>query len=246
MVLAMASRGYNETINKLKEMADPNNVAGMERYGISTEGTLGVPMPALRSMAKQIGMNHELALELWGSGLHEGRILAALVAEPLETDREMMESWVHQFDSWDVCDQVCANLFSWAKGAYEVIPGWTASEEQFIRRAGFVMMAALAVHDKKAIDEVFVGFFPLIEKGAGDDRNYVKKAINWAIRQMGKRNLNLRKECVALSERLKAQGTPSARWIAADAIRELNSPKVLARLEGKQRRISRPNAKKGH
>jgi 3-methyladenine DNA glycosylase AlkD len=242
----MASRGYDETINKLKEMGDPDNVAGMARYGISTEGTLGVPMPALRSLAKQIGKNHELALELWRSGLHEGRILAALVAEPLKTDREMMESWVHEFDSWDVCDQVCANLFSRAKGAYAVIPGWTASEEQFVRRAGFVMMAALAVHDKKASDAVFVDFFPLIEKGAGDDRNYVKKAINWALRQMGKRNLDLRKECVALSERLKAQGTPSARWIAADALRELNSPKVLARLEGKQKRISRMNARKGH
>jgi 3-methyladenine DNA glycosylase AlkD len=242
----MASWGYDETINRLKEMGDPDNVAGMARYGISTEGTLGVPMPALRSMAKHIGKNHELALELWQSGLHEGRILAALVAEPLKTDREMMESWVHQFDSWDVCDQVCANLFSWTKDAYEVIPGWTASEEQFVRRAGFVMMAALAVHDKKAIDAVFEGFFPLIEKGADDDRNYVKKAINWAVRQMGKRNLDLRKECVALSERLKAQGTPSARWIAADALRELNSPRVLARLEGKHKRISHPNAKEGH
>jgi 3-methyladenine DNA glycosylase AlkD len=239
----MTSRGYEETIIKLREMKDSKNVAGMARYGISTEGTLGVPMPALRSMAKQLGKNHKLALELWGSGLHEGRILAALVAEPLETDREMMESWVHQFDSWDVCDQVCANLFSRAKVAYEVIPGWTVSEEQFVRRAGFVMMAALAVHDKKASDAVFVGFFPLIEKGACDGRNYVKKAINWAIRQMGKRNLDLREECVALSERLKAQGTPSARWIAADALRELNSPKVRARLEGKHKRISRPNAK---
>jgi 3-methyladenine DNA glycosylase AlkD len=242
----MASRGYDETINKLKEMGDPNNVAGMARYGISTEGTLGVPMPALRSIAKQIGKNHELALELWQSGLHEGRILAALVAEPLKTDREMMESWVHEFDSWDVCDQVCANLFSRAKAAYEVIPGWTASEEQFVRRAGFVMMAALAVHDKKASDAVFVGFFPLIEKGAGDDRNYVKKAINWAIRQIGKRNLDLREECVALSERLKVQDTPNARWIATDALRELNSPKVLARLEGKHKRTTSPNAREGH
>jgi 3-methyladenine DNA glycosylase AlkD len=242
----MASWGYDETINRLKEMGDPDNVAGMARYGISTEGTLGVPMPALRSMAKHIGKNHELALELWQSGLHEGRILAALVAEPLKTDREMMERWVHQFDSWDVCDLVCANLFSWTKDAYEVIPGWTTSEEQFVRRAGFVMMAALAVHDKKASDAVFVGFFPLIEKGAGDNRNYVKKAINWAVRQMGKRNLDLREECVALSERLKAQGTPSARWIAADALRELNSPKVLARLESKHKRIPGPNAREGH
>jgi 3-methyladenine DNA glycosylase AlkD len=240
----MPSEDYYETLKRLKGMADPRNVAGMARYGISTEGTLGIPMPALRAMAKRIGKDHELALELWESGLHEGRILAALVAEPARTDRALMERWVRQFDSWDICDQVCANLFSWADAAYEVVPGWTADEAEFVRRAGFVMMAALAVHDKKAMDEAFLAFFPLIEERAGDDRNFVRKAINWAVRQMGKRNLELRRECILLSERLKAQGSPSARWIATDALRELNSPEIAARLEAKQGKVSHRKASK--
>ena len=159
-----------------------------------------------------------------------------MVADPLRTDKAMMERWAGQFDSWDICDQVCSYLFSWTRAAYEVIPGWAAREEEFVRRAAFVMIAALAVHDKKASDHSFLAFFPLIERGASDERNYVKKAVNWAIRQMGKRNLGLRGECVLLAERVRAQGTPSARWIAADAVRELNSPAVIARLDAKQRR----------
>jgi len=234
---SMASKECEETIRELRRLGNPSNVVGMGRYGISTNGTLGVSMPALKDLAKRIGRRHELASELWDSGLHEARILAAWVAEPSRTDRAMMERWACQFDSWDVCDQVCGHLFSRAGPAYEVIPGWTAREEEFVRRAGFVMMAALAVHDKKAGDDVFLGFFPLIERGACDGRNFVKKAVSWAIRQMGKRDLRLRLECVALAERLKAQGTTSARWIAADAIRELNSPAVLARLEAKKCRL---------
>jgi 3-methyladenine DNA glycosylase AlkD len=177
-------------------------------------------------------------LELWDSGIHEARILAALIAEPERTDRYMMERWVRQFDSWDVCDQVCGHLFSRAKPAYEVIPDWTAREEEFVRRAGFVMMAALAVHDKKTNDDVFLSLFPLIERQAGDDRNFVKKALSWAIRQMGKRDLFLRTECILLAERIRKQGTPSARWIASDVIRELGSDKVLKRFEARQARAS--------
>ncbi len=232
----MSSKAYDEVVCRLTESANNDNLVGMARYGISTKEALGVPMPALRMMAKRIGKDHELAIELWNGGLHEGRILASLVADPLRTDRDLMESWARQFDSWDVCDQVCSNLFSKAPHSYDVIPSWTADEGEFVRRAGFVMMAVLAVHDKRAADEEFLRFFPLIEAGASDARNYVKKAVNWAIRQMGKRNLELRRKCVELSERIMAQGTESARWIAADAIRELNSPKVMARLEAKERR----------
>jgi 3-methyladenine DNA glycosylase AlkD len=231
-----ASSECEEVLEQLRDMAEPSNIAGMARYGISTVGTMGVSMPKLRGMAKRIGRKHELALELWDSGLHEARILAALVAEPGRTDRAMMESWVRQFDSWDLCDQVCANLFCLAKPAYEVIPDWTARNEEFVRRAGFVMMAALAVHDKESEDEVFLGLFPLIERRAGDNRNYVKKAVSWAVRQMGKRDLRLREECIRLAERLWEQGSPSSRWIASDVIRELDSDRVLARLEAKRGR----------
>ncbi|MDD1747885.1 MAG: DNA alkylation repair protein [Methanomassiliicoccales archaeon] len=233
-----ASSEYEDVLRQLRDLAEPSNIAGMARYGISTVGALGVSMPKLRGMAKRIGSRHGLALELWDSGLHEARILAALIAEPGMTDRAMMESWVRQFDSWDVCDQVCASLFRIAKPAYEVILDWTVHKEEFVRRAGFVMIAALAVHDKKSKDEVFLGFFPLIEKQAGDNRNYVKKAVSWAVRQMGKRDLRLREECIRLAERLREQGSPSARWIASDVIRELDSDKVLARLEAKRARAS--------
>ena len=235
---AKGSKECEEVLEELRRSADPGSVAGMARFGISVDGTMGVSMPALKGMAKRLGKNHELALKLWGSGVHEAKILAALIADPKRTDRSMMEGWVRDFDSWDVCDQVCSYLFSKAEPAYEVIPDWTSRELEFVKRAGFVMMAALAVHDKKAEDEVFLGFFPLIERQAGDGRNYVKKAASWAIRQMGKRSLYLREECIALAERISLQGTPSARWIASDAIRELSSAKVMARLEGKGSRAS--------
>lgn len=208
----------------------------MARFGISTVDALGVSMPEVKTIAKRLGKDHGLALELWGAGIHEAKILAGLVAEPAKMERELMERWVRDFDSWDVCDQVCSYLFSKTEHAYAVIPSWTASEGEFVRRAGFVMMAALAIHDKKAGDGVFLSFFPIIEERSGDGRKYVKKAVNWAIRQMGKRNLRLNRECLLLAERIREQGSSSARWIASDALRELSSPEVKARLEAKEKR----------
>ena len=238
------SKECEETLEALKALGDPEKVDGMARYGISKVGTLGVSMPALKELAKEIGKRHGLALELWESGVHEARILAALVAEPSRVDRELMEAWVRDFDSWDVCDQVCSYLFSQTRFAYDVIPDWTRSEEEFVRRAGFVMIAVLAVHDKKAGDETFLGFFPLIERRAGDDRNFVKKAINWAIRQIGKRNPRLREECMTLARRIRAQGSPSARWIASDALRELSSKEVERRLEPRSSLVANRDAKR--
>lgn len=223
-------------LKELKASSRPENVAGMARYGISTEGTLGVSMPVLRSMAKRIGRDQGLALELWASGYHEAKILAALVAEPALVDRALMEIWVEEFDSWDVCDQVCSGLFDRTAHRYDVIPDWTRREEEYVRRAGFVMMAATAVHDKKAGDEIFLSFFPLMEKGSDDRRNYVKKAVNWAIRQTGKRNLRLHGECIRLAERIGRRDAPSAKWIASDALRELLSAEVRKRLEAKEAR----------
>ena len=238
------SKECEETLEALKALRDPEKVEGMTRYGISKEGTLGVSMPVLKEMAKRIGKRHGLAIELWTSGVHEARILAALVAEPSRVDRELMEAWVLDIDSWDVCDQVCSYLFSRTRLAYEVIADWTCREEEFVRRAGFVMIAVLAVHDKKAGDETFLGFFPLIERRAGDDRNYVKKAINWAIRQIGKRNLRLREECMILARRIQAQGSPSAKWIASDALRELSSTEVKRRLEARSGSVANRDAER--
>jgi 3-methyladenine DNA glycosylase AlkD len=238
------SKECEETLEALKALGDPGKAEGMARYGISKVGTLGVTMPALKRLAKVIGKRHNLAIELWQSGVHEARILAALVAEPSRVDRDLMEEWVEDFDSWDVCDQVCSYLFSRTPLAYEVIPDWTSSEEEFVRRAGFVMIAVLAVHDKKAVDETFLGFFPMIEHRAGDGRNYVKKAINWAVRQIGKRNPRLREECMILARRIQAQGSSSARWIASDALRELSSSGLIRRLESRNSLAANRDAKR--
>lgn len=187
-------------------------------------------MPAIRAMAKELGRDQGLAEGLWASGIHEARILASLVADPKATTRSLMDSWVEDFDSWDVCDQVCANLFCRTSSAHDAVPAWTSREEEYVRRAGFVMIATLAVHDRRAGDEAFLVFLPLIEKGSEDDRNYVKKAVNWALRQVGKRNMALNREAVRAANRIARRPHASARWIAADAIRELESKAVRDRI----------------
>ena len=212
---------YRQVIDSLNALANPANVAGMARYGISPKGTLGVSMPALRKMAKQIGRRHELADKLWRSATHEARILAALTDDPGKVTDEQMDRWVQDFDSWDVCDQLCSNLFSRTALAREKAAAWSGRPETFVKRAGFVLMACLAVHDKKADDALFVGFLPLIVREAGDDRNFVKKAVNWALRQIGKRNPILNRLSVETAREIQKINAKSARWIAADALREL-------------------------
>jgi 3-methyladenine DNA glycosylase AlkD len=219
----------NEIIAKLRSLANPANVAGMAHFGINAKGTLGVSMPVIRKMAKEIGRNHTLALELWKSGVHEARILAALVDDPQKTTEAQMGSWVADFDSWDVCDQVCSNDFDRTLYAYQKAVEWAERPEEFVRRAGFVVMAALAVHDKKASDGQFEPFLGLIQKQATDERNFVKKAVNWALRQIGKRNSKLNKKMIQLAERIEKSDSRSAKWIAKDALRELQSPAVQAR-----------------
>jgi 3-methyladenine DNA glycosylase AlkD len=211
-----------EIIAELRTMKNPVNIAGMARYGINSSDAFGVPMPYLRAKAKHLGKNHRLALELWDAGVHETKILAALVDEPASVTEKQMEKWVADFASWDVCDQVCSNLFDKTPFAYKKAVEWTTREKEFVKRAGYVMMAALSVHDKKAPDEVFVKFLPLIESGADDERNFVKKAVNWALRSIGKRNAALNRSAIATAERIRASGSKPARWIAADALRELN------------------------
>jgi 3-methyladenine DNA glycosylase AlkD len=233
----MNRRGAGMTVAKivaeLEAHANPANVAGMARYGINPKRALGVSIPRLRAMAKEIGRDHALARELWASGIHEARILAGLVDDPAKVTAAQLERWVGDFDSWDVCDGVCSNLFDKTPFAWEKAVAWSARSEEFVKRAGFVLMAALAVHDKKAPDERFRKFLPLIEREAADERNFVKKAVNWALRQIGKRNRALNGDAVAAAKRIRKIDSKSARWIAADALRELESGAVRERLDKK-------------
>ena len=219
-----------EIVAELESQANPENVAGMARYGINSKNTLGVSIPRLRAMAKRIGTDHALALELWASGIHEARMLAGFIDDPAMVTETQIERWAKDFDSWDVCDQVCSNLFDKTPFAYEKTAAWSAREEEFVKRAGFVLMAALAVHDKKAPDVRFRGVLPLIAREAADERNFVKKAVNWALRQIGKRNRPLNAAAIASAKRIRKMDSKAARWIAADALRELESDAVQGRL----------------
>lgn len=221
---------YNDIIQKIKSHADPEAVKGMARFGINPENTYGVSVYALRKIAREIGKDHELAQELWASGIHEARLLASFIDKPEMVTETQLENWVKEIDSWDVCDLCCSNLFDQTKFAHEKAAEWSERGEEFVKRAGFVLMAALSVHDKKATDEDFIKFLSMIKREATDERNFVKKAVNWALRQIGKRNLNLNKMAIKMAEEIKQIDSKSARWIAADAIRELTNEKVQKRL----------------
>ena len=210
-------------VESLKARANPDSVAGRAHFGSRPAHALGLSMPEVRRMARECGRNHALACELWATGWHEARILASMVADPKQVTPELMEEWVNAFDSWDVCDQVCGNLFDKTPFAYDKAVEWCRREGEYVRRAGFVLMAELAVHDKKAPDEKFWPFFPLMKEYSWDDRNFVKKAVNWALRQLGKRNATLRVLAIRWAEEIRATNTKAGRWIAAAALRELNS-----------------------
>ena len=214
-----------EVLAALRTAADPKNVAGMARYGISTQGTLGVPVVLIRSLARQAGRSHELAAELWDSGIHEARILATIVDRPEWVTRRQMNQWARDFDSWDVCDQACLNLFRYTPFAWAMSARWAGARREFVRRAGFALMAGLAVKDKDASDTDFEALLPLIAVAATDPRNMVKKAVNWALRSIGKRNPHLRRAAIAAAEDIRAIDSPAARWIASDALRELRAVK---------------------
>ena len=223
---------YADIIKKLKSLSDPQAVAGMARYGINPENTYGVSVPNLRQMAKETGKDHTLAQQLWSSGIHEARILASMVDDPGLVTEEQMENWVKDFDSWDVCDECCMNLFARTEFATRKATEWSSNDKEFIKRAAFVLMARLSLKSSKADDDLFEPFFSLIKSGADDSRNYVKKAVNWALRQIGKRNLRLNRRAIKVAEEIQNTDSKSARWIAADALRELTSPAVQQRLRG--------------
>jgi len=219
-----------DILERLKSLANPEAVAGMARYGISTQNTLGVSIPVLRKMAREIGRNHALAQELWSSGVHEARILASMIDDPRLVSEEQMEAWAADFDSWDVCDQCCGNLFDKTELAYRKAVEWAARDEEFVKRAGFALIAWLAFHDKRAPDEAFLEFLPVIKRESVDGRNYVRKAVNWALRHIGKRNAALNIMAIQTTREIQAAGSKPGRWIAADALRELTSEKVRERV----------------
>ena len=215
-------------------MGSPRVAQSMARFGISTRDALGIPMPTLRKLAREIGSSHQLALELWKSGLHEARTLAALIDDPERVTEAQMERWAGEFDSWDVCDCCCGNLFDKTAFAYRKVAEWTRRREEYVKRAGFSLMAALAAHDKKTANNKFLRFLPLIKRESTDERNFVKKAVNWALRQIGKRNLELHRGAVETALEIKKLDSRSARWIAVDALRELRSAAVGRRLRRKK------------
>jgi 3-methyladenine DNA glycosylase AlkD len=217
-------------VAELRSLGDPTAREGQARFGIQTRRALGISIPALRAIAKREGRSHELALELWRTGIHEARILASFVDEPAVVTEAQMEAWAAEFDSWDLVDQCCAGLFAGTPFAYRKAAEWAGRDKEFVKRAGFALMAALAVHDKNAPDQRFLRFLGLIEREAGDPRNFVKKAVNWALRGIGKRNVALNEEAVKAAFRIKAQAKGSARWVASDALRELRNERVVARI----------------
>jgi 3-methyladenine DNA glycosylase AlkD len=234
------SETAKQVIIELRSRANPRNIEGMARFGISSENTLGISVTELRKVAKRLGTDHQLALELWATGIHEARILSAIIDEPAEVTREQMEDWVKDFDSWDVCDQATTCLFDRTPYAFEKAVEWSGRDEEYVKRAGFAMMAGLAVHDKAASDDAFITLLQNVRRESLDDRRYVKKAANWALRQIGKRNLRLNMEAIRVAIEISEMDSRAARWIASDALRELRSEAVQKRLRSK-----RPGARPG-
>jgi 3-methyladenine DNA glycosylase AlkD len=221
-----------QILTQLKSLGNPAAAEGMARYGINTDSAYGVSIPNLRKIARKTAKNLPLAEALWASGIHEARILAGMIYPPEKITDKQMEGWVTDFDSWDLCDQCCNNLFRKAVDAHAKAVGWSERDEEFVKRAGFVLMACLAVHDKRAADSEFLKFLPIIKREAVDKRNFVKKAVNWALRQIGKRNPTLNQAAIAAAREIEKMDSPAAKWVAADAIRELASDAVQKRLRG--------------
>ncbi len=229
-----------EVISELRSRANPADLEGMARFGIATDRALGgSSIPYLRWLAKRLGKDHRLAAELWASRIHEARILAGLVDDPAAVTEEQMEAWAAEFDSWDVVDGVCGSLFDKTPFAYGKAVEWSSRREEFVKRAAFALMAMLAVHAKQAEDRSFEGFLPIIERESGDPRNIVRKAVNWALRQIGKRNLALNAKAIATAVRIQESGVRSAKWVASDALRELRSNAVQAKLRAEPQTRSR-------
>jgi 3-methyladenine DNA glycosylase AlkD len=220
-----------DVLDKLQSKARPEQLKGMAKYGMAVEQRLGVSVPEMRKLAKETGRDHKLALYLWRTGIAEARIVASMVGDPAKLTEGQMEEWVKGINSWDVCDQVCDNLFEKNQLAWKKIIDWSEREEEFVKRTAFSLIACLAWHDKKASDEKFIKLLPVIIREATDERNFVKKAVNWALRNIGKRNLNLNRAAINAAKEIQRLDSKAARWIASDAIRELESDAIQSRLK---------------
>lgn len=231
----------DELLKKLEELGSPDGVAGMARFAIVSDKSFGISAPVLKELAREAQKvckdRHELALGLWQTGIYEARQIACLIDDPKRVTRAQMDAWVKDFDNWAIVDGACGHLFCRTPFAYEKAFEWAEREPEFEKRAGFSLMCYLAVHDKKAADEKLSQFLPVIEKHSDDPRNFVKKAVNWALRQIGKRNLSLNRLAIDSAEKIQDRNTPSSRWIASDALRELNSVAVRERLITKRKRV---------
>jgi 3-methyladenine DNA glycosylase AlkD len=213
----------SQVLARLKALGDEEDLKGMARFGMAVEKRFGVSVPEMRKMAKEIGRDHALALQLWKTRIADARILASMIAEPESMRAKDLEDWVSGFDSWDVCDQVCMNLLEKVPLARREIPEWAAREEEFVRRSAFALIACLAWHDRSATDAEFRSYLPLIKQGAEDERNFVKKAVSWALRNIGKRNPALHEAAMRTARELQRKGSKTARWVAADTIRDLEA-----------------------
>ncbi len=230
-------RQLKQILEELKSMEDPACVAGMAKYGIRSKKAYGISITKLMDIKRRVGKDHELAAGLWASGIHDARILACLVDDPKLVTEAQMDKWVEDFDNWAVCDGCCGHLFGRTPFAYRKAKEWTKRKEEYVKRAGFVLIATLTVHDKKADDDAFLVFLPSILEASTDERNYVMKAVNWALRQIGKRNPRLNREAMKVAERIRKLDSKSARWIASDALRELRSEPVKARFGKKEKSL---------
>lgn len=230
----------NSILTTLYSKANPKNVEGMARFGItSKDRVLGISMSFLQLLKKSIGTNHELALDLWQTNVYEARLLAAFIADPKQITKSIMNLWASDFDNWAICDSVCMHCFRDTQYAHELTLTWVKRKKEFIRRAGFTMIATLAVHDKTSDNAVFLKYLSIIREYSNDQRNFVKKAVNWALRQIGKRNLKLNTAAIKTAKEIQKLNSSSAKWIAADALRELQNFKVQKRLrksDGKQKK----------
>jgi len=221
----------NEVLKKLKERAKPENLGGMAKYGMTRDRRLGVAVPEMRKIAKQSGKDHQLALDLWRAGIPEAMMVASMVDLAEAVTDEQMEDWVKDFNSWDVCDQVCMNLFAKTPLAWKKIRDWANRDEEFVKRAAFALIACLAWHNKETSDKKFIDLIPLIVEGATDERNLVKKGVSWALRHIGKRNPNLNEVVMKAAKEMQQMDSKPARWIASDALRDLTNGATKRRLE---------------
>jgi len=222
-----------KVLRELDGLADPGVRAKMAYFGIRVPSAHGISAPVLHKFAREIGKDHRLAKQLWLSGIHEAKILATLVGEPDRVRASEMDRWARAFDSWDVVDTACCYLYAHTNFAWNKVRAGSKHPEPFIKRAGFSLAAYLSYKDKHSPDAEFVKFLRVIERESNDDRHFVKKSINWALRNIGKRNRNLNREAIRIAEQLRKRDSRAARWIAADALRELRSDAVQRRLERK-------------